>query len=73
MFSFTLLLLFFHCSDSEVNVGKITIKSSTFSIGFRTGVPNLFLTMYPSAFRQMSMYPYGIWTDKDVPFQNFDR
>ena len=32
-----------------------------------------FLQCTPSAFRQMSMYPYSISTDKDVPLQNCDR
>ena len=35
--------------------------------------PTFFLPCTPSAFRQMSMYPYSILTDKDVPLQNFDR
>ena len=37
------------------------------------GFPTFFLPCIPSAFRQMSMYPYSISTDKDVPLQNFDR
>jgi len=37
------------------------------------GFPTVFLPCTPSAFRQMSMYPYSISTDKDVPLQNFDR
>jgi len=37
------------------------------------GFPTFFLPCTPSAFRQMSMYPYGISTDKDVPLQKFDR
>jgi len=31
------------------------------------GFPTFFLPCTPSAFRQMSMYPYSISTDKDVP------
>jgi len=37
------------------------------------GFPTFFLPCTPSAFRQMSMYPYSISTDQDVPLQNFDR
>jgi len=32
------------------------------------GFPTFFLPCTPSAFRQMSMYPWSISTDKDVPF-----
>jgi len=34
------------------------------------GFPTFFLPCTLSAFRQMSMYPYSISTDKDVPLQN---
>ena len=33
------------------------------------GFPTFFLPCTPSASRQMSMYPYSISTDKDVPFR----
>jgi len=39
----------------------------------KQGFPTIFLPCTPSAFRQMSMYPFSISTDKDVPLQNFDR
>jgi len=37
------------------------------------GFPTFLLPCTPSAFRQMSMYPFSISTDKCVPLQHFDR
>jgi len=37
------------------------------------GFPTFLLPCTPSAFRQMSMYPFSILTDKYVPPQHFDR
>jgi len=42
-------------------------------IGLAQGFPTFFLPCTPSAFRQMSMYPYSISTVKDVPLQIFER
>jgi len=42
-------------------------------VGLKQGFPTFVLPCTPSAFRQMSMYPYSISTDKDVPLQNFGR
>jgi len=47
------------------------LDDSFFTLG--QGFPTLLLPCTPSAFRQMSMYPYSISTDKHVPRQNFDR
>jgi len=38
-----------------------------------TGFPTFFLPCTPSAFRQISMYPYSISTGKDGTIQIFDR
>jgi len=53
-------------SDSNYYLSKI-------SDSLEQGFPTFFLPCTPSAFQQMSMYPYSIATDKDVPLQNFDR
>jgi len=37
------------------------------------GFPTFLLPCTPSAFRQMSMYPFSISTDKHVPLQYFNR
>jgi len=61
----------FNQNKKYTNMKTLHLDDSFFTLG--QGFPTLLLPCTPSAFRQMSMYPYSISTDKHVPRQNFDR
>jgi len=57
-------IVLFRNKGNKGNNGKM-------KAGLVQGFPTFFLPCTPSAFRQMSMYPYSISTDKDVPPSEF--
>ena len=62
-----------HCSSCLVGQKKFQIKPKKKSLPLNQGFPTFILPCTPSAFRQVSMYPFSISTDKYVPLQHFDR
>jgi len=56
-------------SESDYNSACYDLFTNSLAQGF----PTFLLPCTPSAFRQMSMYPFRILTDKYVPLQHFDR